>query len=70
MGTASGPRPSSSPASARSWARSCSCASAIPWDTRGLLGALVIILLGHAVTVANALAIAEIATNRRVEGGG
>jgi solute carrier family 12 sodium/potassium/chloride transporter 2 len=36
----------------------------------GLLGALIIILLGHAVTVPTALAIAEIATNRRVEGGG
>jgi solute carrier family 12 sodium/potassium/chloride transporter 2 len=36
----------------------------------GLLGALMIILLGHAVTVPTALAIAEIATNRRVEGGG
>jgi amino acid transporter len=36
----------------------------------GLLGVLVIILLGHAVTVPTALAIAEIATNRRVEGGG
>ncbi|MDP2954798.1 MAG: hypothetical protein Q8N53_00140, partial [Longimicrobiales bacterium] len=36
----------------------------------GLLGALTIILLGHAVTVPTALAIAEIATNRRVEGGG
>ncbi len=36
----------------------------------GLLGALVIILLGHAVTIPTALAIAEIATNRRVEGGG
>lgn len=36
----------------------------------GLLGALFIILLGHAVTVPTALAIAEIATNRRVEGGG
>jgi amino acid transporter len=36
----------------------------------GLLGAIVIILLGHAVTVPTALAIAEIATNRRVEGGG
>ena len=36
----------------------------------GLLGALLIILLGHAVTVPTALAIAEIATNRRVEGGG
>ena len=36
----------------------------------GLLGALLVILLGHAVTVPTALAIAEIATNRRVEGGG
>jgi solute carrier family 12 sodium/potassium/chloride transporter 2 len=36
----------------------------------GLLGAIVIILLGHLVTVPTALAIAEIATNRRVEGGG
>ncbi len=36
----------------------------------GLVGALVIILLGHMVTVPTALAIAEIATNRRVEGGG
>ena len=36
----------------------------------GLMGALAIIVLGHAVTVPTALAIAEIATNRRVEGGG
>jgi amino acid transporter len=36
----------------------------------GLLGALLIIVLGHMVTVPTALAIAEIATNRRVEGGG
>ena len=36
----------------------------------GLLGAVGIILLGHMVTVPTALAIAEIATNRRVEGGG
>lgn len=36
----------------------------------GLIGALLIILVGHAVTVPTALAIAEIATNRRVEGGG
>lgn len=36
----------------------------------GLLGTLLIILLGHMVTVPTALAIAEIATNRRVEGGG
>jgi len=36
----------------------------------GLMGALGIILLGHLVTVPTALAIAEIATNRKVEGGG
>lgn len=36
----------------------------------GLLGVLAIIVLGHVVTVSTALAIAEIATNRRVEGGG
>ncbi|MCP4661101.1 MAG: amino acid permease [bacterium] len=36
----------------------------------GLFGALLIILLGHMVTIPTALAIAEIATNRRVEGGG
>ncbi len=36
----------------------------------GFLGTLWIILLGHAVTIPTALAISEIATNRRVEGGG
>ena len=36
----------------------------------GLLGAFAVIFLGHLVTVPTALAIAEIATNRRVEGGG
>ena len=36
----------------------------------GLLGGLLIILIGHAVTVPTALAIAEISTNRQVEGGG
>ncbi|MCU0303592.1 MAG: hypothetical protein MUC56_06005 [Thermoanaerobaculales bacterium] len=36
----------------------------------GLLGAIFIVLLGHAVTIPTALAISEIATNRRVEGGG
>ena len=36
----------------------------------GLVGAILIILLGHLVTIPTALAIAEIATNRRVEGGG
>ena len=33
----------------------------------GLAGAILIILLGHLVTIPTALAIAEIATNRRVE---
>lgn len=36
----------------------------------GLIGSLFIIVIGHMVTVPTALAIAEIATNRRVEGGG
>jgi amino acid transporter len=36
----------------------------------GLLGSLLIIVIGHAVTIPTALAISEIATNRRVEGGG
>jgi amino acid transporter len=36
----------------------------------GLLGTILIILIGHAVTIPTALAISEIATNRRVEGGG
>ncbi|MDT8341061.1 MAG: hypothetical protein RQ751_06070 [Longimicrobiales bacterium] len=36
----------------------------------GLLGAVLLIALGHMVTIPTALAIAEIATNRRVEGGG
>ena len=36
----------------------------------GLLGVFAIILLGHLVTIPTALAIAEIATNRKVEGGG
>lgn len=36
----------------------------------GVGGTILIILLGHLVTVPTALAIAEIATNRRVEGGG
>ena len=36
----------------------------------GLLGALGVIALGHAVTIPTALAISEIATNRKVEGGG
>jgi amino acid transporter len=36
----------------------------------GLLGALAIVALGHMVTVPTAMALSEIATNRRVEGGG
>ena len=36
----------------------------------GFLGALAIILLGHLVTVPTAMAVAEIATNQRVQGGG
>ncbi len=38
--------------------------------TLGFWGIAVIILLGHMVTVPTALAISEIATNKRVEGGG
>ena len=36
----------------------------------GLLGVWAIILLGHMVTIPTAMAIAEIATNQKVEGGG
>ena len=36
----------------------------------GVFGALLVIVAGHAVTIPTALAIAEIATNKRVEGGG
>ena len=36
----------------------------------GLIGALAIILLGHLVTIPTAMAVAEIATNTKVEGGG
>jgi amino acid transporter len=36
----------------------------------GLIGAIFIILIGHAVTIPTAMAIAEIATNQKVEGGG
>jgi amino acid transporter len=36
----------------------------------GLAGTLLVIVIGHLVTIPTALAIAEIATNRRVEGGG
>lgn len=38
--------------------------------TLGLGGAFLIILLGHVVTIPTALALSEIATNKRVEGGG
>ncbi len=36
----------------------------------GFFGAIAIILIGHAVTIPTAMAIAEIATNQKVEGGG
>ena len=36
----------------------------------GFLGTLAIIIIGHAVTIPTAMAIAEIATNQKVEGGG
>ena len=38
--------------------------------TLGFWGAVVIIILGHLVTIPTALAISEISTNKRVEGGG
>ena len=38
--------------------------------TLGFWGVLLIILLGHALTIPTALAISELATNKRVEGGG
>ena len=38
--------------------------------TVGFWGAMVIILLGHLVTIPTAFAISELATNKRVEGGG
>ncbi len=36
----------------------------------GLVGVLLLIVLGHLVTIPTALAISELATNKRVEGGG
>ncbi|MCK0192310.1 amino acid permease [Arenibacter sp. F20364] len=36
----------------------------------GFFGAIAIIVIGHAVTIPTAMAIAEIATNQKVEGGG
>lgn len=38
--------------------------------TVGFVGTVAIILIGHAVTIPTAMAIAEIATNQKVEGGG
>ncbi|MCL2726911.1 MAG: hypothetical protein FWD56_00840, partial [Bacteroidales bacterium] len=38
--------------------------------TLGFFGVLCIIILGHLITVPTALAISELATNTRVEGGG
>jgi len=38
--------------------------------TLGLMGVLLIILVGHIVTIPTAFALSEIATNQRVEGGG
>jgi len=38
--------------------------------TLGFLGVILIIVLGHLVTIPTALALSEIATNKRVEGGG
>lgn len=36
----------------------------------GFLGAIAIIIIGHLVTIPTAMAVAEIATNRKVQGGG
>lgn len=38
--------------------------------TLGFWGVLMIIILGHSLTIPTALAISELATNKRVEGGG
>lgn len=38
--------------------------------TLGFWGVMLLILLGHAITIPTALAISELATNKRVEGGG
>ncbi len=37
---------------------------------QGFLGAIGIIFLGHMVTIPTAMAVAEIATNQKVQGGG
>ena len=36
----------------------------------GMIGSILIVMIGHAITIPTALAIAEIATNLKVEGGG
>ena len=36
----------------------------------GLIGTIGIVLIGHLVTIPTAMAIAELATNQKVEGGG
>ncbi|MDG2164278.1 MAG: hypothetical protein P8K69_00830, partial [Flavobacteriales bacterium] len=36
----------------------------------GFIGAIAIIIIGHLVTIPTAMAVAEIATNRKVQGGG
>ena len=38
--------------------------------TLGFWGTLMIIILGHSLTIPTAFAISELATNKRVEGGG
>lgn len=38
--------------------------------TLGFMGTILIVLMGHSVTIPTALAISELATNQRVEGGG
>jgi amino acid transporter len=36
----------------------------------GLIGTMAIVIIGHLITIPTAMAIAEIATNQKVEGGG
>ncbi len=38
--------------------------------TVGFFGTVIIIIIGHIVTISTAMALAEIATNQKVEGGG
>ena len=42
----------------------------IATGTLGFVGAIIIILVGHMITIPTALAVSELATNTRVEGGG